>query len=158
MIPLPWRLLIYVCILAGIFAAGYQRGSATVKAAWVAADAAEAAQAATMRASATQAVREHERQSQRIYDAITTNLEGERDAIRARLSADLERLRQQRSAVRPNDVPGAAEAGCAGRYGAGLSERGAEDLVRLAARADEVRAGLISCYYAIDHDTKDSHD
>lgn len=151
MIPLPWRLLIYAGILAGLFATGYHRGAATVKSAWAAADAAEAAQAATMRASATQAVREHEQQSQRIYDAITTNLTAEQDSIRARLSADLERLRNRPArVVRADAVPGAAKAGCAGASGRELSGGDAEFLSRLAARADEIRAGLIACYAAID--------
>jgi hypothetical protein len=72
---------------------------------------------------------------------------------RVRTSADalIARLRNQATSkpASPSGVPQAATA-CESTAGAVVPERTGEQLVRLAERADEQRAGLAACYQAYD--------
>lgn len=76
-------------------------------------------------------------------DAIAT--------VRSDADALIARLRKQAASkpTNPGGVPTAGPA-CQSAVGAVVPERGGEDLVRLAQRADEVRAALGACYLAYD--------
>lgn len=71
----------------------------------------------------------------------------EKDRIAASLADDLERLRKR--PPRPS-VPRDPAADCQGATGRELSAADATFLARLAARADELRAGLAACYAYVD--------
>lgn len=66
-------------------------------------------------------------------------------AIQSKLNIALNSLRD-----RSARLPKTARANCAGSTGAELSGRDATAFTRLAARADEVRLGLESCYKHVD--------
>ncbi|CAN8141652.1 Bacteriophage lysis protein [uncultured Thiomicrorhabdus sp.] len=63
------------------------------------------------------------------------------EAINTTLAADLKQLRD-----RPPRIIETARADCQGSTGAELSRKDAEFLTREAARADRIRAGLMTCY------------
>ena len=95
---------------------------------------------------ATEKARTTERERQEgINRALQYQVE-EMAGINTGLAADLERLRQRPDRRLPGD-PGAD---CKGATGAELSSRDASAFARLAARADELRAGLRSCYQYAD--------
>jgi hypothetical protein len=73
---------------------------------------------------------------QETEDALSAELRG----VNARLADALERVRQ-----RPERLPEAARAACAGSTGRELSGRDAAAFERLAARADTIRAELAAC-------------
>ena len=97
-------------------------------------------------AVATKQARQTERkQQQEVNRGLQYQIE-EISGINAGLAADLERLRQ-----RPDRrVPGDSRIDCSGATGAELSGRDAAAFARLAARADELRAGLRACYQYAD--------
>lgn len=78
------------------------------------------------------------------HDQLSQTLQDQADeqrTINARLADDLERLRQ-----RANRLSRDSAADCQGATGRELSAADAAFLARLAARADELRAGLAACY------------
>lgn len=101
-------------------------------------------------AAATEARRIERNEQEVVNHALRTQNES-LAGIAARLRTDLERLRQrpERPAIAAG-VPAAVDPACAGATGAELSRPDAEFLVREAARADEIRAGLVACYAVID--------
>lgn len=95
---------------------------------------------------ATKQARETERQRQEGINRALQDQYDEVSNINTGLAADLDRLRQ-----RPDRrVPGDSGTDCAGATGAELSSRDAVAFARLAARADELRAGLRACYQYAD--------
>ena len=84
--------------------------------------------------------RETERELQRFNQGAQNAKDAEYRRIAARLSAALHELRS-----RPDRLPEAARAACAGATGAELSGRDSDFLARLAARADQLRAELAAC-------------
>lgn len=84
--------------------------------------------------------RETERELQRFNQGAQNAKDAEYRRIAARLSAALHELRS-----RPDRLPEAARAACAGATGAELSGRDAAVLEGLAARADQLRAELAAC-------------
>lgn len=96
------------------------------------------------RANAAADARQTERDQQAgVNDALRKQ---NRDlvGINAGLRIDLERLRKRPE--RSSGVPAGAGSTCTGASGADLSRGDAEFLVRLAARADRIRAALGACY------------
>jgi len=93
------------------------------------------------------------RETERIKAKATLKAQQERYeallAISARLSRDLERLRN-----RPDRLPEAARPAAKGATGAELSRPDAEFLARESARADRLRAALQECYAWIESVTK----
>lgn len=73
------------------------------------------------------------------------------NAVRTDADALIARLRQQAASkpASPGRVPSAA-ATCETPAGATVPDRAGEDLVRLAARADELRTALGACYQSYD--------
>lgn len=103
------------------------------------------------RAEAFKAGRDIERNEQEVVNHALRTQNESLAGIASRLRTDLERLRQR--AERPAaaaGVPAAPRPACAGATGAELSRLDAEFLVREAARADDLRAGLVACYAVID--------
>ena len=86
------------------------------------------------------ALEEKQRLQEKIDD-ITQNQADRLADIIAERDAALEQLRQ-----RPDRVPEAATTECQGATGAELSRPDAEFLTREAARADQLRQALKSCY------------
>lgn len=84
--------------------------------------------------------RETERELQRFNQGAQNVKDAEYRRIAARLSDALRELRS-----RPDRLPEAARAACAGATGAELSGRDSDFLARLAARADQLRAELAAC-------------
>lgn len=106
------------------------------------------ARIAQERATAAANVLAIERHNQEVTNAASTDQAARLARINRDLRADLDRLRQ-----RPERAAGVPETGrpaCAGGTGAELSRPDAEFLAGQAARADELRAGLIACYAVID--------
>ena len=104
-------------------------------------DLAQAEQERDQNKAALVALAEAVEQQQRTNDA---HLQASR-RVGARLADDLERLRQ-----RPERLPASDAQACAGAGGAELSGPDAAFLVREAARADQIRAGLEACYKQYD--------
>jgi uncharacterized membrane protein len=97
--------------------------------------------------AATEKARTTEREQQEgINRALQYQIE-EMAGVNAGLAADLDRLRQR--PARPS-VPRDPGVDCAAATGAELSGPDAGFLVREAARADELRAGLRACYQYAD--------
>lgn len=151
MIPLPSfaavRLGALVAVIAGAGFAGW-----TVRG-WKA-DAAINGLRATISQSVAKAVSEArtvERKEQEIVNEALRTQNDSLAGIAAGLRHDIERLRQrpERPTVAAG-VPTAPRPDCAGATGAELSRTDAEFLVREAARADDIRAGLVACYQVID--------
>jgi hypothetical protein len=124
-------------VVAGAWSHGNYHGHKIERLLWVDAQ-----------AVAVQEALDIERERQRgVNDALQIQADRLAD-INTALSADLDRLRD-RPAVRVRTIiyPGAT---CKGTTGADLSGPDASFLVREAARADTIRAGLIGCYAAYD--------
>lgn len=90
-------------------------------------------------------VREQERTRQKQLNVIIQEQADEQRTINARLADELERVRQ-----RANRLSRDATVNCSGATGRELSAADAAFLARLAARADELRAGLAACYEYVD--------
>lgn len=103
------------------------------------------------RAEAFKAGREIERNQQEVVNHALRTQNDSLAGIAAGLRADLERLRQrpERPAAAAG-VSAAAQPACPGATGAELFRSDAEFLAREAARADDIRAGLVACYAVID--------
>lgn len=151
MIPLPsFAAVRTAALVAAIVAAGI--------AGWTARGWNAAAEIAALRntiaqgvaAAATEA-RRIERQEQEVVNHALRTQNDSLAGIAARLGTDLERLRQrpERPAAAAG-VPTAPRPACEGATGAELFRSDAEFLVREAARADAIRAGLVACYAVID--------
>lgn len=109
------------------------------------------AQAAAIAKSQAEALATESTWKGRVYEQHRAK-EIEVANIAAARDAALAGLRNR--APRRTDVPGAPATACPGATGADLSERDAGDLVRLAARADRLRAALGECQAWIETVTK----
>ena len=135
LIALGLSLLAGVGIVAGIWMHGHSHGQRTAEAAY-----GEAIEEARAEA------RQVEKQRQEGINRALQDQYDEVSDINAGLAADLDRLRQ-----RPDRrVPGDPGANCQGATGRELSGQDAAFLARLAAEADELRAGLRACYIYAD--------
>lgn len=123
------RLAAYALLVAAIFAAGYALGTRLKQGQW---DAATLAQEQADQAKAKAWALEITAQRSKHDEDLR--------AINTRLADALERLRK-----RPERMPEPARAACQGATGAELSGPDAIAFVRLAARADELRAALGEC-------------
>lgn len=100
------------------------------------------------RADSFKAAREIERNLQEKYDAAAKKQAARLADTRRNLDIALDGLRD-----RPERAAGVSEgarAGCAGGTGAELSRPDAGFLAGEAARADDIRAGLVACYEVMD--------
>lgn len=145
LIPLPVRIGALVAVIVGAGVAGWtvrgwiaERDIATLEK-----DIAQQREAAVTEARAI------ERQQQEVANHALRTQNETLAANAASLRADLERLRQ-RPARPAAGVPAAACPGRACATGADLCREDAEFLRREAARADDLRAGLVGCYEVID--------
>lgn len=144
MIPLPVRIGLMVAVIAGAGIAGWmwrgaiaERDIATI----------EKSIAQQREQAATEARATERKQQEKVNEALreqNSALAGVADKLRLELG----RLRNRPE--RPAVVPEAPRAACEGSTGAELSRPDAEFLAREAARADEIRAGLVACYQVID--------
>lgn len=94
------------------------------------------------------ASREKEHQLQEKTNVAIRKQTADLEATNARLQSQLIGLRNRPN--RPVILPSVPRPGCEGATGAELSKPDAEFLVREAARADAIRAGLSACYAVID--------
>lgn len=100
------------------------------------------------RAESLNKARAKEKEMQDVFNAAQKKQAARLADTRRTLDAALDSLRDRPE--RPAGVREAARSGCAGANGAELSGPDAEFLVREAARADDLRAGLDACYSAVD--------
>lgn len=100
------------------------------------------------RADAQAAARETEQRHQEAANAITKRHAADVQTVRRNLDIALDSLRSRPE--RPAGMPEAARTDCQGGTGAELSRPDAEFLSREAARADDIRIGLQTCYAHID--------
>lgn len=109
------------------------------------------------RATDERAARERENALATRAGQIEQEKENAINAVRTDADALIARLRQQAASkpASPGRVPSAAAA-CETPTGATVPDRAGEDLVRLAARADELRTALGACYQAYDSLGQDS--
>ena len=130
----PWGIVTAMAVALTLCLGGYTKGRVDANSKWEIEIAKQA-----------EASRQKERQLQEETNAIVSNLNVEKDAINARLTDALERLRQ-----RPERMPEPARLTCKGATGAELSGSDAGFLEREAARADELRVALQAAYDYID--------
>lgn len=109
------------------------------------------------RATDERAARERENALATRAGQIEQEKENAINAVRTDADALIARLRQQAASkpTSPGRVPSAAAA-CETPAGPTVPDRAGEDLVRLAARADELRTALGACYQAYDSLGQDS--
>lgn len=150
----PWVILVAVLLFAGGLWLGERDGADRVETR-CRAESGEARAKAEADAKALEAqARQQETQWQEVVNGTVRNYEAKIHDIRAGLERDLVRVRGR--APRAAAVPGLpAPAGTAcpragGATGAELSGADANFLVREAARADAVAAGLDACYGVLD--------
>lgn len=137
----PWMVLSVLLALLGCFVAGDLHGTKAERTAWE-------ARIEKERADAANAARAEEHAQQEKANEVLEKQSADLRRINQRLLSDLGELRQ-----RPGRAAGVSEAprfACSGGTGAELSGPDAEFLAGEAARADEVRAGLVACYGFLD--------
>lgn len=131
---LPARILAALVCAVALLAVGFRFGVRFKQAEWDAATVEAQREAATTREKNDA---ELAKQNQAHADQVR--------AINRRLADALERLRE-----RPERMPDSSRAACEGGTGAELSRPDAGFLEREAARADELRSALSTCYAWID--------
>ena len=100
------------------------------------------------RADASEKARSTEKMWQGVVNGTVEEMQKRQTNIRRNLDIALDSLRDRpERAASVSDAPRVA---CAGGTGAELSRPDGEFLEREAARADEIRAGLVACYEVID--------
>lgn len=144
MIPLPVRIGLMVAVIAGAGVACWtwrgaiaERDIATI----------EKSIAQQREQAATEARATERKQQEKVNEALreqNSALAGVADKLRLELG------RMRNRPERPTVVPEVPRSACEGSTGAELSRPDAEFLAREAARADEIRAGLVACYQVID--------
>lgn len=138
----PWLLLAAVLALFGSFFSGQWKGARDCGARWE-------ARLQRDRADAEAAARSQEAMWQGVVNGTVRNYEFKVAGLRRDLGSALDGLRSRPE--RPaGGMPADPRTACAGASGAELSRADAEFLVREAARADGIRAGLAACYEVID--------
>lgn len=137
----PWIALAFVLALGASWVGGQYRGAANERTAWM-------AKTEKQRADAETKARETEQLWQGVVNETSKRYLSEVADRDRKLGIALDSLRDRPS--RPSGVSETPSPGCAGANGAELSRADAEFLVREAARADGIRAGLAACYEVID--------
>ena len=92
--------------------------------------------------------RAKEKEMQDVFDTAAKKQAARLADTRRNLDIALDGLRDRPE--RPSGMPEGARAGCTGGTGAELSRQDGEFLDREAARADDIRAGLVACYEVMD--------
>lgn len=133
----PTLILAVVIAFALSNAFSYMKGSKNESTRWEAKITAE-------RLAATEAARAKETMWQGVVNETAKNYETKVAGVRRALDTAVDSLRNRPE--RPRDLPDHPRIDCAGATGAELSREDSEFLVREAARADEIRAGLEACY------------
>jgi len=137
----PWAILAAVLAVVAAAVGGYFKGDHDRNVAWV-------AQVEKDRGDAERAARATESMWQGVVNGTVSNYDRKVRAIRSDLDDALGRLRDRPD--RPAALPEGPRPECQGGTGAELYRADAEFLVREAARADVVRAGLVACYEVLD--------
>lgn len=137
----PWVLLGALISAIALIFGGYAWGSSAKNTYWLNRINAD-------KAAAVQQALTTERAHQEKANAALRQQAADQAAINNRLRSDLASLRDRpERTVNLSSVSGRS---CSGATGAELSRPDAEFLSWEAARADEIRAGLIACYSVID--------
>lgn len=137
----PWALLGALLVAIGLVFGGYAWGDSSRNTWWLAKT--EKDQRLAVESALTTERENHAKTNAIIRQQVT-----DQAAINDRLHSDLIGLRNRPE--RTAGLPSAAGPGCKGATGAELSRPDSEFLSWEAARADEIRAGLIACYAVID--------
>lgn len=137
----PWVLLGAIATAIALLFGGYAWGSSAKNTYWLSRINAD-------KAAAVQQALSIERLNQEKANAAIRQQAADQAAINNRLRADLASLRDRPE--RASNLSTVSGHSCSGATGAELSRSDAGFLVGEAARADEVRAGLIACYAVID--------
>lgn len=137
----PWVLLGALLVAIGLIFGGYAWGDTSRNTWWL-------AKTETDKRLAVEAALTTERENHAKTNAIIRQQVTDQAAINDRLRSDLIGLRNRPE--RTAGLPTATGPACQSATGAELSRPDAEFLSWEAARADEIRAGLIACYQVID--------
>lgn len=137
----PWVLLGALASAIALIFGGYAWGSSTKNTYWLSRINAD-------KAAAVQQALSTERANQEKANAALRQQAADQAAINNRLRTDLASLRNRPE--RPVNLSAVSGHSCSGTTGAELSRSDAGFLVGEAARADEIRAGLIACYSVVD--------
>ncbi len=141
MIPSPMFMLAVVIAFVANSFYWYASGSNSADTRWK-------AKISQDRAEAEAAARATEQRHQEAANVIARRHSAEVSTVRRNLDIALDSLRSRPD--RPAGMPEAARTDCEGGTGAELFRPDAEFLAREAARADDVRAGLQTCYDHVD--------
>lgn len=139
--PSPIVLLAFVLVLAISNAFTWAKATNVADTRWT-------AKIQTERAAFESSARESEHRHQEAANEIATKHQAAVAAVRRNLDIALDSLRNRTE--RPAVVPETARTCESGGTGADLFRTDAEFLVREAARADNIRAGLDACYQHVD--------
>ena len=137
----PWVLLGALLVAIGLIFGGYAWGDTSRNTWWL-------AKTETDKRLAVEAALTIERENHAKTNAIIRQQVIEQATIAQRLRNDLISLRNRPE--RTTSLPATAGYACQSATGAELSRPDAEFLSWEAARADEIRAGLIACYAIMD--------
>lgn len=137
----PWVLLGALLVAVGLVFGGYAWGDSSRNTWWL-------AKTETDKRKAIETALTTEREIHAKANAIIRQQVSEQAAIAQRLRGDLISLRNR--ADRTSAESHTSGSVCQGATGAQLSRPDAEFLSWEAARADDIRAGLIACYKIID--------
>lgn len=137
----PWVLLGALATAIALLFGGYAWGSSAKNTYWLSRINAD-------KAKAIEQALTTERNNQEKANAAIRQQAADQAAINNRLRSDLASLRDRPE--RTSNLPTVSGHSCSGTTGAELSRSDAGFLVGEAARADEIRAGLIACYAVID--------
>lgn len=137
----PWVLLGALLVAIGLIFGGYAWGDTSRNTWWL-------AKTETDKRLAVEAALTTERENHAKANAVIRQQVSEQAAIAQRLRSDLISLRNRPE--RTTGLPATAGYACQSATGSELSRPDAEFLSWEAARADEIRAGLIACYQVID--------
>lgn len=137
----PWVLLGALASAIALIFGGYAWGSSAKNTYWLSRINAD-------KAAAVQQALTSERANQEKANAAIRQQAADQAAINNRLRSDLAGLRDRPE--RTVSLSAVSGSSCSGATGAQLSRSDAGFLVGEAARADEIRAGLIACYTVID--------
>jgi hypothetical protein len=137
----PWVLLGALISAIALIFGGYAWGSSAKNTYWLSRINAD-------KAKAIEQALTTERNNQEKANAAIRQQAADQAAINNRLRSDLASLRDRPE--RAGNLSAVSRNSCQGATGAELSRSDAGFLVGEAARADEIRAGLIACYAVID--------
>ncbi len=137
----PWLILGVIVTAIGLLFGGYTWGDSARNTAWLAKTETD------KRKAVEEAIQAERIQQGKVNEALRQQA-ASLAVINTRLHTDLNGLRKRPE--RSSAADSAARTACTGATGAELSRSDAGFLVGEAARADEIRAGLATCYQVID--------